>query len=176
MASYQDPFETALLDNEADPAAEGMARRPQQELPSIRATGAATARFYGFDLSDRSLVSDVPGLPGEIVPARSALALVSDQIGSPVVVVFEQGDLRRPIILGVLVDASARPSTTDASSLVVQVDETRLVLSAEREVVLRCGKASITLTRAGKILIQGEYVSTRAAGVNRIKGGSVQVN
>jgi hypothetical protein len=55
-------------------------------------------------------------------------------------------------------------------------DSERLVLTAEREIVLQCGSASITLTRAGKIIIRGEYVVTRAAGVNRILGGSVQIN
>jgi hypothetical protein len=42
--------------------------------------------------------------------------------------------------------------------------------------VLQCGKASITLTKAGKVLIQGSYVSSRSTGVNRVKGGSVQLN
>ena len=42
--------------------------------------------------------------------------------------------------------------------------------------VLRCGKASITLTKAGKVLIEGSYVLSRSTGVNRIKGGSVQLN
>ena len=56
------------------------------------------------------------------------------------------------------------------------VDGERLVFTAEREIVLRCGNASITLTRAGKVLITGEYVLTRARGVNRIRGGSVQIN
>ncbi|MEW5071937.1 hypothetical protein AB1P14_09365, partial [Pseudomonas aeruginosa] len=38
------------------------------------------------------------------------------------------------------------------------------------------GKASITLTRAGKVIIRGAYLSSRSTGVNRIKGGSVQIN
>jgi hypothetical protein len=43
-------------------------------------------------------------------------------------------------------------------------------------VVLRCGKASITLTKAGKIIIDGAYVSHRSSGVLRLRGGSVQIN
>jgi hypothetical protein len=42
--------------------------------------------------------------------------------------------------------------------------------------VLKCGNASITLTKAGKILVEGTYVSNRSSGVMRIKGGSVQIN
>ena len=50
------------------------------------------------------------------------------------------------------------------------------MLTAEHEIVLRCGKASLTLTRAGKVLIRGTYLLSRSSGVNRIKGGSVQIN
>ena len=50
------------------------------------------------------------------------------------------------------------------------------MFTAESEIVLRCGEASITLTRAGKVLIRGTYLLSRSSGVNRIKGGSVQIN
>jgi hypothetical protein len=49
-------------------------------------------------------------------------------------------------------------------------------VSAKERLVLRCGKASVTLTRAGKVIIEGSYVVSRSTGVNRIKGGSVQLN
>jgi hypothetical protein len=58
----------------------------------------------------------------------------------------------------------------------VQADGERLLLDARTQLVLRCGKASITLTREGKVLIQGSYISSRSSGVNRVKGGSVQLN
>ena len=56
------------------------------------------------------------------------------------------------------------------------VDGRRVVIDAEDEVVIRCGKASITLRRNGRVIIQGTHVETRAEGVNRVKGGSVQIN
>jgi hypothetical protein len=58
----------------------------------------------------------------------------------------------------------------------VDTDGERLLVTAKEQLVLRCGKATITLTKAGKVLIQGTYVSSRSSGVNRIKGGSVQLN
>lgn len=60
--------------------------------------------------------------------------------------------------------------------LSVSIDGDAVVLAAEREIVLRCGKASLTLTREGHVVLRGEYVLSRATGVNRIKGGSVQIN
>ena len=41
---------------------------------------------------------------------------------------------------------------------------------------MRCGEASITLTRAGKVLIRGAYVLSRSSGANRIKGAAVEIN
>jgi hypothetical protein len=58
----------------------------------------------------------------------------------------------------------------------VDADGERLLVSARTQMVLRCGKASITLTRAGKVLIQGSYVLSRSTGVNRLRGGAVQIN
>jgi hypothetical protein len=56
------------------------------------------------------------------------------------------------------------------------VDGKRVLIDAKDEVVIRCGKASITLRRNGRVVIRGTFVETRAEGVNRIKGGSVQIN
>ncbi len=58
----------------------------------------------------------------------------------------------------------------------VKVDGKRVVIEGENEVVLSCGESSITLQRNGKIVIRGKYLLSRASGVNRILGGSVEVN
>jgi hypothetical protein len=55
-------------------------------------------------------------------------------------------------------------------------DPETLCISAARELTLKCGKSSITLTAAGKLLLRGAYLLSRSSGVNRIKGGSVQIN
>jgi hypothetical protein len=96
---------------------------------------------------------------------------------------FEESDPRKPIVIGLIQqpeesqsDFPGITSNKPQNPLEVQVDGERLVLTAKHEIVLRCGKASITLTRAGKVLIHGEYLLSRSSGVNRIKGGSVQIN
>lgn len=58
----------------------------------------------------------------------------------------------------------------------MHVDGKRVVIEGQEEIVLSCGESSITLTKAGKILIRGKYLLSRSSGVNRILGGSVQVN
>lgn len=107
-------------------------------------------------------------------PARTTERIDISDIGREVVLMFENGNPHRPIVIGKM----QPPSTTDKSHPKVSVvlDGERLLLQADREIVFKCGKASITLTRAGKILIRGAYLLSRSSGVNRIKGGSVQIN
>jgi uncharacterized protein (DUF2345 family) len=95
-----------------------------------------------------------------------------------VVLLFEAGDVRRPMIVGVLQERSVAHDAASLSQplVSVQADDDRFVVSAEREIVLRCGEASITLTRAGKVLIKGTYVLSRSSGYNKIKGAAVDIN
>jgi hypothetical protein len=92
------------------------------------------------------------------------------------VLVFEEADPQRPIVMGVLRGTQAWPLPEAPAQVEVDADGERMLVSARSQLVLRCGKASITLTKAGKVLIQGSYVSSRSSGVNRVKGGSVQLN
>ncbi|MFK3789052.1 MULTISPECIES: DUF6484 domain-containing protein [Pseudomonas] len=113
-----------------------------------------------------------PGCPlASGLVARTTTVLDRQDIGAQVALMFEAGDLARPLVIGRIqrLPESAAPA-------VAHLDGERLELCAEREIVLRCGKASITLTREGKVLIRGAYLSSRSSGVNRIKGGSVQIN
>ncbi|SFN87988.1 hypothetical protein SAMN03159304_01284 [Pseudomonas sp. NFACC24-1] len=113
-----------------------------------------------------------PGCPGETgLAARTTTPLTREDIGAQVALMFEAGDLTRPLVIG-RIQRLPQTSTPTAAHL----DGERLEFTAEREIVLRCGKASITLTREGKVLIRGTYLSNRSSGVNRIKGGSVQIN
>jgi hypothetical protein len=114
------------------------------------------------------------GNPSAPLPARSVPKLTKEHIGAAVVIALEHSDPRKPIILGVLQTevAPAEPPVP----LEVSVNGKQIMLSAQEEIVLRCGKSSITLTRAGKVLIRGAYLLSRSSGVNRIKGGSVQIN
>lgn len=120
---------------------------------------------------------------GEPCSAKSTVFLERESVGSEVVLLFERGNPRRPIIVGVIqtrVDGIGAPKKPqplhDVSSARVEKDGERIELTANSEIVLRCGKGSITITRAGKVVIRGEYLVSRSTGVNRIKGGTVQIN
>ena len=139
------------------------------------ASGFVTARFDGFNEKGQPMVS---GLSTGSVAARTTVSLQGIAVGTEVVVLCEHSNIERPIIIGVLQEPQTGAGNTRSTthSVSILADGERQVISAEREIVLRCGDASITLTRAGKILIKGTYVVSRSSGVNRIKGGSVQIN
>lgn len=139
------------------------------------AAQALVGRFDGFDLLDRALVTGIPDCPGERVVARSTVALRHADVGRDVVLMFEQGDPRRPLVMGLLQDAGPAPAAAEVAATVV-ADNERQLIHAERELVLRCGDASITLTRAGKVVIEGRYVLSRSSGYNKIKGAAVDIN
>lgn len=122
------------------------------------------------------LVLDRSGGSAVAVRARSVVDLQGAHIGVQVVLMFEQGDPARPIVMGVLQAPRACPTADIPAAVEVTADEQRVVVTARQQLILRCGKASITLTRAGKVLIEGSYLLSRSSGMNRIKGGSVQLN
>ena len=135
---------------------------------------------------------DFAGNSAGPVAARSVVALdeaaLREAIGSrqQVVLLFENEDPGLPIIVGllprdpgaVLLSALLQPPavTTPAKQTEARVDGKRVIIDGEQEVTLRCGDASITLRRDGKLVLRGAYIETTAKGLNRIRGGSVKIN
>lgn len=144
-------------------------------VPS-RIDGVLTGVLIGFKNDGAVPLVIFPGQPQTAaLPARTTVDLHGAHIGRQVVLMFDGGDPMRPIVLG-SIRGEGTALSQQPGQVEVDVDGERLLISAREQLVLRCGKASITLTKAGKVLIQGAYVSSRSTGVNRIKGGSVQLN
>lgn len=143
--------------------------RPSEE-PPVR-HGAIVGTIVGF-IDGVPLVT-LPGQEGsEAVRCRTAIDVNRDSVGRQAVLMFEEGDARRPIVIGCLKD-----STSAATPAIdVKADGGTVTVTAKEQIVLRCGKASITLTKAGKVILRGEYISQRSMGVIRIKGGCVEIN
>ena len=131
---------------------------------------------------------DFPGNPEGSVAARLASSFGVKKLkravatGQEVLLAFENNDPRLPIVIDSLCNEVTQTMGSQAIALQTKdldeilVDGKRVTFDAKEEIVLRCGKASITLTRAGKVLIRGAYLLSRSSGVNRIKGGVVHVN
>jgi hypothetical protein len=164
----QSAFERLL----EQPAQEGAAKTFQTTRVPFPVVGV----FHGFDLDDSPLIILPSVLPGEILTARTAVPLERDQVDAEVVVICEEGDPHRPIVMGVLERRSGVGSPAKAKGTMIVADDERYIISAKREIVLRCGDSSITLTRAGKVIIKGNYILSRATGYNKIKGAAVDIN
>jgi hypothetical protein len=127
--------------------------------------------------SDGVPLVDYPGNPaGQPVPALATAHYDGVPSGAAVALMFVGGDPGRPLALGKLAAASVAPASELRSKPAGEQAGERLVLSATREIVLQCGRASVVLTRAGKVLVRGAYVSLRSSGLQRITGASVQIN
>ncbi|MCB1895765.1 MAG: hypothetical protein KDF95_10960 [Rhodocyclaceae bacterium] len=150
---------------------------PASPLHSPSCAGVLIGELLAIRDDGRSPLVRYAGQPGTAaLAARSTVDLHGAHIGRHVVLMFEAADPLRPIVMGVLRDGERSPMGDGPGQVEVDADGERMQVSAKEQLVLRCGKASITLTRAGKVLIKGNYVLSRSAGVNRIKGGSVQLN
>ena len=158
--------------------------------PSSRARAAGAAAVLGRIIAVEAggaVSVQVPGA-SEARAARLAAPLTRDELlaaleaGGSAVLVFENGDPALPIIVG-LVQAVGRPEGVTGNDhpqvprvLEADVDGKRVRITAQDEIVLECGSASITLRRNGRVVVRGTYIESYSDGTNRIKGGQVRIN
>lgn len=176
--------------------------RFRNDIPSVRPGSAQgqsveLGRIVALDDDGRILVeTNLRPEPVEsllAIPLDRELILSLIEAEHPVVVSFQQGDPLRPIIVGLLQPPLAlRNSETESHAhtepkepplqgsqpfvIEADVDGRRVELKAQDELVLRCGEASVTLRRNGRVIVRGTHVETYSTGVNRIKGGQVRIN
>ena len=152
-----------------------------------RVRGPRIGKIVGT--SAQGILVDYPGNPHGPLVARNTVSFNHEELSASVrgcpelLLAFVDEASDQPVIVGVLHEkqgaaAKPEPSGIAAARDVVEtrVDGRRVVLEAQEEIELRCGEASITLRRNGRVVIRGAYVESRSRGVNRIRGGVVQVN
>ncbi len=158
----------------------------------------------GLDGVGRPLVTFTDSPENKALLAMTTLEVTKKHIGRQVALLFANGDTNQPVIIGLIhnplsellenfsmqdemlseetpfpdvsLTQTELPDIAGGEENQVVVDGKRVTIQGAEEITLKCGKASITLTKAGKILIRGTYLSNRSSGVNRILGGSVQIN
>ena len=146
--------------------------------PAVAPTGVVIGELIAIKDEGRTPLVLYPGQSGSAaISARTVIDLHGPHIGKKVVLMFEGGDAARPIVMGVLREGNEGwPLAEQPGQVEVDADGERMIVSSKEQIVFRCGKASITLTKAGKVLIRGTYVHGQSTGVNRISGGSVHLN
>ena len=109
------------------------------------------ATFAGLDDAGNPVVS----LHGEVHNAKSLVDVSNLAEGTEVAVTELAGDREHLLILGALV-----------APRIAEVDD-RIELIGKKEVVLRCGPASIRLTPDGRVDIRGTRVLSRSDGAEQ---------
>jgi len=154
-----------------------MEGQPAKSTQAAEPGGVVIGELIAMKDEGRTPLVLFPGQQGTgALAARTVVDLHGAHIGRRVVLMFEAGDPSKPIVMGVLREGEGWPLAEQPGQIEVDADGERMMVTAKEQIVLRCGKASITLTRAGKVMIRGSYVLSRSSGANRIKGGSVQLN
>jgi len=129
--------------------------------------GSHSSVITDFDAKGQPMVD----VDGHAVVARATVAVGRADRGREVMVTFLEGDIERPVITGLFV-APAGP----AGQRHMKFNAAELDFEASAKLTFQCGKSSITLHRDGKIVLRGEHLVSRASGVNRIRGGSIELN
>ena len=176
LPSDANPFDS-LLEKRHEIKPPGNLSKPALETAGGKlVAGIVVGNLVGL-ADDGSFLVQFPGNPTEQpVRALAATEISQRRVGNPVALSFVAGNVHQPLILG-FIQATANETTNTGERLVeVQQDGKRLVISAEEELVLKCGESTITLTKEGKVTIRGKHILSRAEAVNRIKGGAVQIN
>ncbi|QDE80254.1 MULTISPECIES: DUF6484 domain-containing protein [Myxococcus] len=166
----------------------GRKRGAPPESLTERILGTQVGWVTGATSAGGALV-DYAGNSHGPLPARSAIPLDREALTRAArerqgaILLFEDGDPCLPLLMGLihapsktpLLDAVLEPPL-DEAPMDAQVDGQRVVIEGRDEVVLRCGKASLTLRRNGQVLLRGINIRTEADEVHKIKGGKVQIN
>jgi len=129
--------------------------------------GFCVGQIVHITKEGRALV-DYAGNPVGPMEARSVIDGASDhdnhtQENIPVLLVFENGDPMLPIIVGIVRETFYHPISLEKTALSVKppreaiLDGRKVALDAKEEIVLRCGKSSVTLRKDGKIVVKGGF-------------------
>src|SRR5262245_11016325 len=131
------------------------------------ATTAALPPRLGrlVEVSEQGWFVDYPGnvlgplRASSLVQWSHAEAVAMVESACALLLLFDQGRPDRPIIAGIAHDEPSKPAAEPAAALTsAKVDGQVVLLEGKERVELRCGKASITLTRAGKIIVRGAHI------------------
>ena len=139
---------------------------------------------------DGALLVDFPGnrrgpLPAELfVPLEAETLARAVESRQAVALLFQDGEPSRPMVVGLRQGPSSTTPNLDAVLAEplpavpreATVDGKRVLIEGRDEVVLQCGKASITLRRDGQVQIKGINILTDADERQRIRGRKVQIN
>lgn len=157
-----------------------VASSPAQTAESAASTAPSTEPggvVIGFvsHINDQGLPCVVvPGAADTPVPARSLCLIGAEHRGRQCALLFENGDPRAPLILGLLQQPVL--SLQGEADTARHSEDGELHLHARHAIELHCGESSLRMTADGRIELRGTTLVSHASGLNRIRGASVKLN
>jgi len=168
--------------------------RPELSAETAAPVGSRLGELLGFSAQGYPVI----GRPGseEAMEVPTTVGLGRDDVGCVVLLTFVDGREDQPVITGRLQPPLSPEATEETEEqepetsaiapsgatltgdgpLKIDADGETVTIEAERELVLRCGKASLRLRRDGFVEVRGVDVVSRATRANWIRGGSVALN
>ncbi|NBN46023.1 hypothetical protein GWJ05_09500 [Proteus sp. G2626] len=113
------------------------------------------------------------------IPALSLAPVSNSDIGKICAIQFINGNIKNPLIIGLIQQKITTKNTKEKEINLNKMNKEsngKLYLKADKEIIIQCGKSSLTMTSDGFIQIRALYIDNYATSTNRIKGGSVQIN
>ena len=146
------------------------------------ASQVITGHLQGLDEEGRILFRAEGGHEAA-VPVAIGMAL-SDALLVPAarnqqraLVVRTSESPARLILIGLVrerVSAAARDAAP--GQLELEIDGETIRLTADREIELKCGRASLVLRESGRVILKGTNVVTSSSGPLKIKGATIDLN
>jgi len=175
-----------MIDFDASESIQGESSSSAATIPA--SSGLLVGRIIALQENGNPLVAFDSVTKSKPIEALTVVPLASSSVGKDVAISFAQNQGGMPIVMGVIRrmlddvlddephNLEQKVLNTETAKPEVIVDGNKLELSAPEEVTIRCGEASITLNKSGKILIKGEHMLNRISGAYKVKSGSIELN
>ena len=153
----------------------------QAEAADVRpGTGFLKGHLAGIDAEGRPLFlpEGASGEPFPVaigIPVADGTLVKSARLNRRAIVARLQDDAY--VLVGFLRErVDTRALAAGPGELEVVVDGETLQLKAERQIELRCGKASLLLRADGRVVLSGTYVVSTSRGPNKVRGATISLN
>ncbi|PCE33257.1 DUF6484 domain-containing protein [Burkholderia ubonensis] len=121
--------------------------------------------------ADGNVFVDYPDNPvGRALHAVCAARIEATAVGRRVALLFVQGDPARPIVLGLIRQASV------SNGVSAEIINGSVVFHSAHELSFRCGASSLSMSSDGRVVVRGKYIASYADGTQRIRGATVEIN
>ena len=118
-----------------------------------------------------------PHVRGLLMRNREETHAGKEDVDKACAIQLIQGDLSRPLIMGIIQTPTfVESNKLKVSEVSVKRNGKKVLIQADDELVLQCGKSCIVMTAEGTLYIRALYIDSHDHATQRLRGGSILVN